>query len=115
MFGNHSQEGYSDISEGIRIKTLVYGSHMLMTEFQMSQGALLPEHAHLHEQTGYLVKGRIRLYIGKESNILKQGDSWSIPSEVLHKAEIIEDSVAIEVFQPVREDYLKYINENDIR
>jgi quercetin dioxygenase-like cupin family protein len=115
MFGNHSQKGYTEIAKGIRIKTLVYGKNMLMTEFQMNQGAALPGHAHPHEQTGYLVKGCIKLYIGEQSQMLKQGDSWSIPSDVAHKAEIIEDSVAIEVFQPVREDYLKYVNENDIR
>ena len=37
---------------------------------------------------------------------MEPGDSWCIPGHVEHRAEIIEDSVAIEVFSPVREDYL---------
>ena len=34
------------------------------------------------------------------------GDSWSIPGGMPHGAEVLEDSVAIEVFSPVRDDYL---------
>ena len=55
---------------------------------------------------GYPISGRIRLSIGEESFEAEPGDSWCIPSHIEHQAEIIEDSVAIEVFSPVREDYL---------
>ena len=61
---------------------------------------------HPHEQTGYLVKGRIRLLIGNEEYEAQFGDSWCIPGGVEHGADILEDSVAIEVFSPVRDDYL---------
>lgn len=44
--------------------------------------------------------------IGKEKCNLCPGDSWCIPGGVEHSAEIAEDSVAVEVFSPVREDYL---------
>jgi quercetin dioxygenase-like cupin family protein len=63
-------------------------------------------HAHPYEQTGYLVKGRIRLTIGADVHEVSPGDSWCISGGVLHGAEIIEESVAVEVFSPVREDYL---------
>ena len=52
------------------------------------------------------MKGHIRLSIGAEEFDVQPGDSWCIPSEVEHGAEVIEDSVAVEVFSPVREDYL---------
>jgi quercetin dioxygenase-like cupin family protein len=42
------------------------------------------------------------------------GDNWSVPSNSKHKAEIIEDSVAIEVFSPARDDYKRYVNGEDI-
>ena len=106
MFKKHSESGYSIPLEGIEQKTLVYGEKTLMTEFLLKEGSTLPLHAHPQEQTGYLVKGRIRLAIGKEEYEAQPGDSWCIPSGVEHGAEIIEDSVAIEVFSPVREDYL---------
>jgi mannose-6-phosphate isomerase-like protein (cupin superfamily) len=66
----------------------------------------VPRHAHPQEQTGYLISGRIRLSIGEESFDVEHGDSWCIPGNVEHQAEILEDSVAVEVFSPVREDYL---------
>lgn len=106
MFQKQSLNGYTLPIPGIEQKTLVYGEKTLMTEFLLQKGSILPRHAHPHEQTGYLVKGRIRLTIGSEQYDVQPGDSWCIPGEVEHGAEIIEDAVAIEVFSPVREDYL---------
>ena len=106
MFQKHSLNGYTLPIPGIEQKTLVYGDKTLMTEFLLHKGSILPRHAHPHEQTGYLVKGRIRLSIGSKQYDVQPGDSWCIPGEVEHGAEILEDSVAIEVFSPVREDYL---------
>lgn len=106
MFYKKSAGGYHQALEGIQIKTLVYGDKTLLTEFRLAKGNLLPRHAHPYEQTGYLVSGRIRLFIAEEIFEAEPGDSWSIPSQVPHRAEILADSVAIEVFSPVREDYL---------
>jgi quercetin dioxygenase-like cupin family protein len=107
MFEKHSDSGYRPALDGIDRKTLVQGEKTLMTEFRLRQGAVLPRHAHPHEQTGYLVAGRIRLSIGTEENEAQAGDSWCIPGGVEHGAYILEDSVAIEVFSPVRDDYLR--------
>lgn len=106
MFSKMSKSGYKKALEGIRMKTLVYGDRTLFTEFLLEKGSVLPSHAHPHEQTGYLVAGRLRLSIGEETFDAQPGDSWCIPGKVMHGAEILEDSVAIEVFSPVREDYL---------
>lgn len=106
MFQKHMKKGYVSAIPGIEIKTLVHGENTLMTEFLLKKNSLLPRHAHAHEQTGYLVKGRIRLYIEEESFEVTPGDSWCIPGNIEHRAEILEDSLAIEVFSPVREDYL---------
>ena len=106
MFKKSSCEGYVTALPGIELKTLVHGKKTLMAEFVLEKGRKLPKHCHPHEQTGYLVKGHIRLVIGSEEYEVLSGDSWCIPGDVEHSAEIIEDSVAIEVFSPVREDYL---------
>jgi quercetin dioxygenase-like cupin family protein len=106
MIRKYDINGYRTALVGIEQKTLVYGDTTLMVEFRLQKDAALPMHAHPHEQAGYLVKGRIRLTIGPEVYEISVGDSWCIPGGMLHGAEIIEDSVAIEVFSPVREDYL---------
>lgn len=106
MFCKATDAGYRQILPGITLKTLVHGEKTLLAEFRMEAGKSLPNHAHIYEQTGYLVKGRIRLTIGEETFDVGPGDTWSIPGNVPHGAETLEDAVAIEVFSPVREDYL---------
>lgn len=106
MFEKQSPTGYKTLLEGIRQKTVAYGDRTLMVEFLLQKGAVLPQHSHPHEQIGYLVKGRIRLTIGDEVQDLAPGDSWCIPGGAPHGAEIVEDAVAVEVFSPVREEYL---------
>ena len=105
MFHNASDDGYRPVLPGIGLKTLVHGERMLFVEFHLEAGSALPDHAHPHEQTGYLVRGRMRLQIGGETFGVRPGDSWCIRGGVTHSTEALEDSVAIEVFSPVREDY----------
>ena len=84
----------------------MYGENTLMVEFRLAKGADLPAHQHPHEQTGYLVSGRIDLTIDGVVHEVRPGDSWCIPGNAAHAAVAHEDSVALEVFAPVREDYL---------
>ena len=106
MFTKYDPEGYTTPIPGIRQKTLVFGERTLMTEFLLTRNSVLPQHSHPYEQTGYLVSGHILLKIGDTQYDAHPGDSWTIPMNVSHGAQILEDSVAIEVFSPVREDYL---------
>lgn len=108
MFNRHNEQGYLDVLEKIKRKTLVYGQKTLLTEFRLEKGAVLPVHRHPNEQTGYLVSGRIDLKIEDKEYGVNPGDSWCIPGDVDHSAVVIEDSIAIEVFSPVREDYLPF-------
>jgi quercetin dioxygenase-like cupin family protein len=112
MFAKHDPGQYKTPLPGIQMKTICYGKRTLMTEFILEQGSTLPVHSHPYEQTGYLVKGRIRLKIGPDEHDAKSGDSWCIPMDVEHGAQILEDSIAVEVFSPVRQDYLPRQNES---
>jgi quercetin dioxygenase-like cupin family protein len=106
MFTKQSNQGYQTPLAGVDQKTLVYGEKTLMTEFRLQKGCAIPLHAHPHEQTGYLVEGRLQLTVGEVKYEVQSGDSWCIPGGVEHGADVIENAVAIEVFAPVREDYL---------
>ena len=106
MFRKGDERGYKTPLEGIRQKTLVHGQRTLMTEFKLEAGSVLPRHHHPHEQIGYLVRGRLRLFVGSDEYDARAGDSWCVESDVVHGAEALEESVAVEVFSPVREDYL---------
>ena len=106
MFKKQDLSGYVQALDKITRKTLVHGDRTLMTEFRLEQGAALPRHRHPHEQTGYLVSGCLKLTIGNETHAVGPGDSWCIPGDMDHSATAAADSVAIEVFCPVRDDYL---------
>lgn len=105
-FSKHNTAGYKEVLPGIMMKTIVYGEKTLMTEFILKRGSRLPSHEHVHEQTGYMVSGKMLLTIGDETYKVMPGDSWNIPSNLPHCAEILEDSVAVEVFSPRRDEYL---------
>jgi quercetin dioxygenase-like cupin family protein len=106
MFKRHDPSGFVQALDKITRKTLSHGARTLMTEFRLEQGAVLPKHRHPHEQTGYLVSGRMDLTIGNDTHAVEPGDSWCIPGDTDHSAVARADSAAIEVFSPVREDYL---------
>lgn len=106
MLKKRDASGYKNPIKKIKFKTLVYGDKTLLAEFRLEKGALLPKHNHPHEQTGYLVSGRIDLTIGDATYQVAPGDSWCIHGSVDHHAIARENSVAIEVFSPVRKDYI---------
>ena len=66
----------------------------------------MPTHAHENEQIGYLLEGKMILTLDKVYHELKVGDSWAITSNIPHSVTMIEDGVIIDVFSPLREDYL---------
>jgi quercetin dioxygenase-like cupin family protein len=108
MFYKNSNDNFEKMIEGISIKTLLYGEKTLFSEFHMDKGSKIPVHSHPQEQTGRLLKGKIMLTINDETAEMNPGDCWVVPGNVAHSVHVAEDSIAIEVFSPVREDYLKY-------
>ena len=106
MFIKDASKSSISVVAGVRRKTLAFGEKGLMSKFYLEKGSTLPKHQHPHEQIGYLVSGELILHIGAESENLKPGDSWAVPGGAEHWAEVVETAEAIEVFVPVREDYL---------
>ena len=106
MFTKNKDDGYTELIPGISIKALVYGKNTLTAKFKLKKGSSLPIHNHPHEQTGYLVSGKMKFNIAGEHHIAEPGDSWCIHGDIKHSAEVLEESVVIEVFSPLREDYL---------
>jgi quercetin dioxygenase-like cupin family protein len=106
MFYKQEDMGFRPLLPGITYKTLVYGDKSLLAEFHLDHGSLLPRHSHPHEQSGYVVSGRLKMTIGDVDYEAGPGYSWCIPGGVEHCVDVLENSVVIEVFSPVREDYL---------
>jgi len=106
MFRKKNTGESKQLLEGIELTTLVHGEKTLMGQFKIAKDSVIPAHSHPHEQTGFLVAGKLRFNVEGEVMDTESGDSWCLAGGVEHSAEALEDSVIIEVFSPVREDYL---------
>lgn len=107
MYTKKDDSGFIQAFKGVKYKTLALGATMHLLEFHLDKGADVPMHRHPHEQTGYLISGKMTFVIDGESFEALPGDAWNIPGETEHGVEVHEDAVVLEVFSPVREDYLR--------
>ena len=99
-------EGYKELLEGVRLKNLIHGERSHLTKVKLKQDAVVPEHQHPQEQSGYLISGSLRFFSGDKETIVSVGDCWVFAGGEMHGAEALEDTVVIEFFSPLREDYL---------
>ena len=106
MFRKKGTATKRELLEGVILETLVHGEKTLMGQVSFAKGAGIPAHSHPHEQTEYLVSGKMRFKFEDEIWEVEAGDSWCIPGNAEHSVDALEDSVVIAVFSPVREDYL---------
>ena len=113
MFKKSNIGKHTELVKGVHLKTLVYGDQTLLTEVRLEKGAVIPQHSHPHEQTGYLISGHMDFLVDSTHHDAKPGDSWNIAGNIEHGATALEESVVIEVFSPVRDDYLPYYTPTD--
>ena len=102
----HSAEAVSvELWPGVIRKTLGWGDRALVAEITLHKGSVVPEHSHPHEQVGYVARGRLEFIVGDTRDVLVAGDGYIIPGNVSHSVIAHEDSIAIDIFAPVREEY----------
>ncbi|MEP7376169.1 MAG: cupin domain-containing protein [Chitinophagaceae bacterium] len=82
-----------------------HGSSMTLGYVEIKAGSNLPEHHHVHEQITYIIEGQLDMVIGGKPCSLTAGMYHVIPSNTPHSAIAVTDCKAIDVFNPVREDY----------
>ncbi|NNF03953.1 MAG: cupin domain-containing protein [Rhodothermales bacterium] len=90
-------------------RKLFTGERIMIAHVFLDKGAVVPKHQHENEQMTYILEGRLRFWIGEdESEIVDvgPGELLSIPSNVWHKAEALEDTLDVDVFTPPRQDWL---------
>jgi quercetin dioxygenase-like cupin family protein len=84
---------------------VIHGEKMTVVFFRLEPGAGPSLHAHPHEQIGTVLKGSIELAVADEKRIVREGEAYHIPSNVLHGGKCGESpSEVIEFFSPARED-----------
>jgi quercetin dioxygenase-like cupin family protein len=94
------------IFPGVTIHTCALDK-MMLSFVELAPHSVVEEHSHPHEQVGMLLEGRVRFTIGGEEKLLSKGDMWRIPGNVKHRVVVLDEPAkAIDIFSPIREDYL---------
>src|SRR5215207_5633319 len=90
-------------------RKLITGSRMMLAHVYLKTGCIVPKHNHENEQLTYILQGALRFWIGEdggETIDVRAGEVLHIPSYVPHRAEALEDTLDVDVFNPPRADWL---------
>ena len=90
-------------------RRIVSGESTMVAHVYLQQGAIVPEHSHHNEQITYVLKGRLRFWVGDdfaEVVDVGEGEVLHLPSNVPHKAEALEETLDVDIFSPPRQDWL---------
>lgn len=97
-----------EIVPGYRARIL-HSDSMTLAYVDIEAGAELPEHRHVHEQVVNMLEGRFELRVDGEKLLLEPGHVVVIPSNIPHSGKAIQTSRILDVFHPVREDFVKRV------
>jgi quercetin dioxygenase-like cupin family protein len=90
-------------------RRLITGERFMLAHVYLKKGCIVPKHSHDNEQITYIVEGELKFWIGEDEGQVvhvKAGEVLHIPPHVLHKAEALEDTLDVDIFDPPREDWL---------
>ncbi|HEY9428105.1 MAG TPA: cupin domain-containing protein [Gemmatimonadaceae bacterium] len=92
-------------------RRLVTGDRMMLAQVYLDKGCIVPKHSHENEQITWIVEGALKFWIGDDGSeevIVRAGEVLHIPSNVPHKAEALEDTLDVDIFSPIRQDWLDH-------
>ena len=88
-------------------RQVIHGKKLTIARLFLNKGAIVAEHSHINEQLTMLEKGRLRFTIDGERLELVEGQILLIPANAAHGVEAMEDSIAMDMFSPAREDWIR--------
>jgi quercetin dioxygenase-like cupin family protein len=80
---------------------------MTVARLDIRKGCSVPEHSHHNEQISMIEQGSMRFVLGGVEKIVRAGEVLQIPPHVPHSAEALEDCIAVDLFSPPREDWIR--------
>ncbi|MEP1032628.1 cupin domain-containing protein [Ekhidna sp.] len=97
---------WEELGEGVSRKFLGFDNQIMMVKVKFKKGAVGSPHHHFHTQTTYCAAGKFEFEIDGEKQIVKAGDGVYIQPNLVHSALCLKEGILIDVFSPVREDFL---------
>ena len=87
-------------------RKIVAGEREMIAQVYLKKGALVPLHSHESEQMTYVLQGALKFLIEGEEITVREGEVLHIPSFVEHQSEALDDTFELDVFSPVRRDWV---------
>jgi quercetin dioxygenase-like cupin family protein len=103
--GKHTE--WEVVEEKIQRQIVGFDDKIMMVNVRFEKGGIGAMHKHHHSQVTHIAEGKFEVTIDDEKKILEKGDSFYIPSNVMHGVVCLQKGMLIDVFSPVREDFLK--------
>ena len=107
VFIENASVEWESVDKGMRRKIMAYDDKLMVVKVEFETGGIGTLHQHYHSQITHVESGVFEVEIGDEKKILKAGDAFYIPSNIMHGAVCLEAGVLIDVFSPMREDFIK--------
>ena len=95
------------VGEGIKRKIMGYDDTIMMVNVLFEKGAIGTLHEHYHSQVTNVAKGAFEVTINNVTKVMKEGDCFYIPPHAIHGVLCLEDGLLIDVFSPIREDFMQ--------
>jgi quercetin dioxygenase-like cupin family protein len=92
-------------------RKIVTGEREMLAQIYLKRGCLVPMHSHESEQMTYILQGALKFLIGGEEITVREGELLHIPSWVEHQAEALDDTFELDVFSPIRHDWLNHTDD----
>jgi quercetin dioxygenase-like cupin family protein len=92
-------------------RKIVTGEREMLAQVYVKRGALVPMHSHESEQMSYILQGALKFLVGGEEITVREGEVLHIPSWVPHQAEALEDTFELDVFSPIRQDWIDHTDD----
>ena len=92
-------------------RQLVVGKNVMVARVLLKKGCIVPLHSHANEQVTYILEGALKFWIDGKEIVVHAGEVLCIPSNMPHKAEAVEDTVDLDIFNPPREDWINKTDE----
>jgi len=89
------------------VRQTIHTPQMTIARLRLAKGAIVPVHHHVNEQITMLQSGVLRFVVGGEEVIVGAGDALRIPPHAPHSVETLEEAIAIDLFTPPREDWIR--------
>jgi quercetin dioxygenase-like cupin family protein len=84
----------------------VVGESMMVSRVLMKKGCVVPLHSHPNEQISYILEGALKFSIEGKDIVVHAGEVLCIPPNLPHRAEALEDTVDLDIFNPPRQDWI---------